>query len=202
MDSKIDFSLYSLSDLYCSAKSIDRDTYPERAKEIDEVIRQREIEQPEEIEAAKNAGQPASRADRLTAAIIDGVLNVLAFIPLVYYMGVEAITDASLPLLAIMFAYGLFTNLILHGYLMHYFRQTIGKHYLSIRIENSDGTQASLVTILIKRMVPMMLINHIPVIGILIAGLVDPLYIFNKQRRCLHDFIANTKVSYFRQHIE
>ena len=42
MDSKIDFSQYSLNDLYSSVKSIDRDMYPERAKEIDALIQEKE----------------------------------------------------------------------------------------------------------------------------------------------------------------
>ena len=79
---------------------------------------------------------------------------------------------------------------------MYYYGQTIGKNYMSIRIENLDGSKASLVTIYFKRMLPMQLISLVPSVGQLIAGIVNPLFIFGKQRRCLHDYIAETKVSY------
>jgi hypothetical protein len=39
---KVDFSSYSLNDLYSSAESVDRTKYPDRAKEIDDLIRERE----------------------------------------------------------------------------------------------------------------------------------------------------------------
>ena len=47
MDSKINFDNYTLEELYDSAQSIDRDMYPDRAKEIDELIVKRQSEQPQ-----------------------------------------------------------------------------------------------------------------------------------------------------------
>ena len=44
MESKIDFSTYSLEELNSSAQTIDREKYPERAKEIDDLINQKNIE--------------------------------------------------------------------------------------------------------------------------------------------------------------
>ncbi|GGW84110.1 hypothetical protein GCM10007391_17260 [Alteromonas halophila] len=76
--------------------------------------------------------------------------------------------------------------------------QTVGKHFMSIRIENLDGTQATLATILLKRMLPMQIVSLIPGIGQILVGFVDPLFIFTKQRRCVHDYIANTRVTRLR----
>jgi hypothetical protein len=39
----------------------------------------------------------------------------------------------------------------------------------------------------------MMVLQQIPGINIF-AGLLDPLFIFRQDRRCIHDFIAGTKV--------
>ncbi|ESP94694.1 hypothetical protein [Pseudoalteromonas luteoviolacea] len=47
MARKIDFSTYSLNDLYLSARAIDRDKYPERAKEIDRLIAEKEESNPD-----------------------------------------------------------------------------------------------------------------------------------------------------------
>jgi hypothetical protein len=45
-------------------------------------------------------------------------------------------------------------------------------------------------------MLPMQVISFIPGVGSIVAGLVDPLFIFGKDKRCLHDYIAKTKVCY------
>lgn len=64
---------------------------------------------------------------------------------------------------------------------------------MSMRIENLDGTKASLTTIYFKRMLPMQLIGLIPSIGQFISGIINPLFIFGKQRRCLHDYLAKKR---------
>jgi uncharacterized RDD family membrane protein YckC len=196
MDSKIDFSSYSLNDLYSSAESIDRELYPERAKEIDSLIRQKEIDSPEEVDTAKNVGEKATKSDRLLAAIIDGVIAVVVMFPVIKYVGFEAIKEPSLSLIGVMFLYGLATTILIHGFLLYYYGQTVGKHYMSIRIENLDGTKANIQTIYFKRMLPMQLVGLIPSVGQLVAGFVNPLFIFGKQKRCLHDYLAKTKVCY------
>jgi len=86
--------------------------------------------------------------------------------------------------------------LILQGYLLFNYGQTIGKHYMGTRIENLDGTKADLKKILLLRILPMSLCSIIPAVGQFITGIVNPLFIFGKEKRCLHDYIAKTKVSY------
>ena len=49
MKKEVDFSKYSLEELYESAKSIDRDKYPERTKIIDALIREKQSHLPERI---------------------------------------------------------------------------------------------------------------------------------------------------------
>jgi hypothetical protein len=67
---------------------------------------------------------------------------------------------------------------------------------MSIRIENLDNTKANLMTIYFKRMIPMQILSIVPFGGQFIAGIVNPLFIFGKEKRCLHDYVAKTKVCY------
>mgnify|MGYP000069498637 FL=1 len=196
MDSKVNFSSYSLAELYESKEAIDSNKYPEKAKEIDRLIQDKLINCPEELDTSKETGKVATRGDRFVAALIDGILAIIAMVPVISYVGFDALKAPTLTLLAAFFLYGVLTVVILHGYLLYHYGQTIGKNYMSIRIENLDGTKANLTTIYFKRMLPMQLIALIPSFGQLISGFINPLFIFGKQKRCLHDYIAKTKVSY------
>lgn len=196
MDSNIDFSSYSLDELYSASKSIDRLAHPARAKEIDRLIAQQEALCNQDIDQTRNAGELATRSDRLLAAIIDGVLGMIMIMPIFFYIGIEELKTATLLQSAGIFFYGICTTMILHGYLLYYYAQTIGKHYLSIRVENLDGSKANFRTICFKRLLPFQLLAQIPLLGPLIVGIINPLFIFTKQRRCLHDRVASTKVSY------
>ena len=196
MDSEIDFSTYTLDELYSSARAIDREAYPDRAKEIDDLIKTREAQNPSENIVSKVAGEKATRSDRLVAAIVDGVLGVVCFIPVFMLVGFDNLSQPTLTLSAGLLGYGILSTLVLHGYLMYQRGQTIGKSLMSIRIENLDGTQASFTTIYFKRMLSMQLLSLVPSVGQFIAGFVNPLFIFGKDKRCLHDHLAGTKVSY------
>jgi uncharacterized RDD family membrane protein YckC len=196
MDSEIDFSTYTLDELYSSARVIDREAYPDRAKEIDDLIETREAQNPSENIVSKVAGEKATRSDRLVAAIVDGVLGVVCFIPVFILVGFDNLSQPTLTLSAGLLGYGILSTLVLHGYFMYQRAQTIGKSLMSIRIENLDGTQASFTTIYFKRMLCMQLLSLVPSVGQFIAGFVNPLFIFGKDKRCLHDHLAGTKVSY------
>ena len=196
MDSKINFSSYTLNELYDSSNSINRELYPDRAKEIDSLIIQKKQELPEVQTEGNVIGEKALKMDRFLSAMVDGFIGIVSMLPIFYVYGLDAFKDPTLTLMSITYIYGVFVIFTLHGYLMYYYGQTIGKHFMSIRIENLDGTKANLTTIYFKRMLPMQVLGLIPSVGQLIAGFINPLFIFGKQRRCLHDYIAKTKVSY------
>jgi uncharacterized RDD family membrane protein YckC len=195
MDSKIDFSSYTLEELHSAASSIDSDKYPERAKEINRLIQERVVTHPEE-DNTKIVGEKATRGDRFIAAIIDGVIGIISAIPIFIYVDFETLTDPTLGLSVMLLTYGIIVGLILHGYLLYHYGQTIGKNFMSIRIENLDDTKASLSTILFKRMIPMQVLSIVPVVGQFLSGIVNVLFIFGKDKRCLHDYVAKTKVCY------
>ena len=140
-------------------------------------------------------GQNAYRSDRFLAAIIDGTLQLILTIPLIIFFGIEGFKTPSLNLIIYTFLYGITLTLVLHGYLLFFYGQTIGKRITGIRIENIDGTKAGFSKIIFVRYLPMSLLSLIPVVGRMIPGLFDPLFIFGKKRKCLHDYIARTKVS-------
>jgi uncharacterized RDD family membrane protein YckC len=71
--------------------------------------------------------------------------------------------------------------------------QTIGKKIVGIRIVDLDNNVPALAKILGLRYLPTRAAALIPIMGS-IYSLVDALFIFFPNRRCLHDLIAGTKV--------
>ena len=196
MDSKIDFSSYTLEELHSAASAIDSEQYPERAEEINQLIQEWVVIHPEEEDNSKIVGDKATRGDRFIAALIDGVINLILAIPIFIYLDFEMLADPTLVLSVTLLLYGVIVGLIAHGYLLYHYGQTIGKNFMSIRIENLDDTKASFTTILFKRIIPMQVLSIVPLVGQFISGIVNVLFIFGKQKRCLHDYLAKTKVCY------
>jgi uncharacterized RDD family membrane protein YckC len=196
MDSKIDFTSYTLEELHSAADTIDSEKYPERAEEINRLIQERPVIHPEEVDNTKRVGEKATKGDRFIAALIDGVIGIISVIPIFIYVDFEILTDPTFSLSVMLLAYGIMVGFILHGYLLYHYGQTIGKNFMSIRIENLDNTKANLTTIYFKRMIPMQILSIVPFGGQFIVGIVNPLFIFGKEKRCLHDYVAKTKVCY------
>jgi uncharacterized RDD family membrane protein YckC len=82
---------------------------------------------------------------------------------------------------------------IVNAVLVHRNGQSIGKHWLGIKVLRKDGSRAGLARIFWLRNVVNGLFGYIPVVGRL-YGLVDALLIFRADRRCCHDLIADTIV--------
>ena len=57
----------------------------------------------------------------------------------------------------------------------------------------NDGRILSLGKIIGLRVLPISLAAHIPIVGGFV-GLIDALFIFGSEKRCLHDYIAGTIV--------
>ena len=134
----------------------------------------------------------ASRTTRLGAAIIDSIILWMPFILAIFlnqFNQILIITIIYLILLLI-----IIVNLIW----LYQYGQTIGKRLLYIKIVRSDGSRASLRRIILLRFLPLSLLSwllgilEINTINILIW--LDPIFIFRKDRRCLHDLIADTIV--------
>jgi len=82
---------------------------------------------------------------------------------------------------------------ILYGYTLQTRRQTPGKFIFRIYIANSDGTVPPLWRVIVLRYWLFASFYTVPVFGGLIY-LLDALFIFRKDRRCLHDLVARTVI--------
>lgn len=155
-----------------------------------------------EVEAERSQsreGTPATRGERFAAAMIDSLIALALFTPLQIALGVyegfprikpQAYWQTLLWALA-----GTVVYLALHGYFLAKSSQTIGKRLIKIQIVNiEDGAPTPIERTILRRYLPVTLATAlIPKVGILLS-LVDSLLIFRKNRRCLHDQIAATRV--------
>jgi uncharacterized RDD family membrane protein YckC len=140
----------------------------------------------------------AERSSRLGAAIVDGLIfGAMVYTPLILGMvGSAAAADAAgqpnAPILLV--GMGLtFAAVVVWIYMtvkqMGATGQSLAKKYFNIKVVRSDGSQASLSNLIWKRNVLNWLISIIP-----IYGLIEVLFIFGEDRKCLHDKIADTIV--------
>lgn len=146
---------------------------------------------------------PADRALRLVAALIDGVIAMVLIVPLMFMGGFwEAAFEAGrsggfglMPLgTTVMWAViGFVLFVLIQGYPLQMTGQTWGKKLLSLKIVDLQGNKPSLADLLLKRYLPTHVIGQVPCVG-LIYVLVDSLMIFRADQRCLHDLIAGTRV--------
>ncbi len=131
----------------------------------------------------------ASAGSRFVALILDYVSIILCFMPAVVMdeMKMQGTNDIQDMVAAGLFIILCIANLILiatEG-------QTIGKKIVGIRIAEMDAsTKAGFMRIVFLRsLVGRGLLGLVP-----LYGLVDALFIFNEDRRCLHDKIGGTHV--------
>ncbi len=128
----------------------------------------------------------ASRAQRFVANLIDGLL----YVPLVLLLPLLEQGGEPVLLLVVLLA-GALT--VYQWYLTATTGQTLGKSWVGIRIVRNDGTPVNFASGVILRSWLVQFIATVPLVGTLFA-VVNVLCIFNEERRCLHDYIAGTKV--------
>jgi uncharacterized RDD family membrane protein YckC len=138
----------------------------------------------------------AGRGHRFGASVIDGVIAMLFMLPLFFALGIFSLSRNGTQSFAMNFvleivSFAIF--ILLQSYFLKKHGQTIGKKIVGIRIVDLEGNVPSLRTLLFRRYAPMHLINGLPVIGGVLS-LIDVLFIFGSERRCIHDLIAKTKV--------
>lgn len=142
-------------------------------------------------------GELATRGTRFLAALVDGIIGLLLAIPFWLtsgawiYFRAERHLPYTYTLAAVV--YGFIGFALIHYYFLNKRGQTVGKKLLNIRIIGIDDQHPGAMSILLKRYLPISLASLLPLIGSLLT-LVDILFIFRKDRRCVHDLIAGTKV--------
>ncbi len=140
----------------------------------------------------------ASRWSRLWASIIDTMIFGICMALIIYFtngielVNGEMITKESTPYWVIIELLNLLLFMGINYKFLINNGQTIGKIILKIKIvdlNNELPTKSSL----LKRYSFYFLPPYIPVIGGIISTL-NILFIFGKEKRCIHDIIAKTRV--------
>jgi uncharacterized RDD family membrane protein YckC len=153
------------------------------------------VEAPVEIE-----GPPlANPWIRLAAVLLDGVFGMICVMPglfICFYLMMQNELDEdnfTLAIYIVSFVFPLPLN-IFQWYLLTKSGQTLGKKIVKIRILNyATGEMPGFGRAVALRWWVHGILCAIPCAGIIYA-LVDALLIFGEARRCIHDYIAGTKV--------
>lgn len=152
------------------------------------------------LDDVASEGQLASRWARLGAAILDALILMVVVVPIALMLGMfEAIMQAAETGGTMSFQYtvtmafvGLAAFLGLNGYLLAKNGQTLGKKLVNIRIVDMQGERVHFGKLIGLRYLPVWVLNYVPVGNLLV--LVNYLFIFRSDKRCVHDLIAGTQV--------
>jgi uncharacterized RDD family membrane protein YckC len=157
---------------------------PPSAKLIDESVTTTDVEL-------------ADRGQRFGASILDAIIGLAFGIPIMLLLGtLDYIRRAQQLPLSVTIAsvvLGFVGFVLLHGYYLKKGGQTIGKKIVGIRIADLDNNIPPIGKILGLRYLPIQVAALIPIVGF-VYPLVDVLFIFRQDRRCIHDLIAGTRV--------
>ncbi len=138
----------------------------------------------------------ASYGQRFLAALIDGLLLMVIVLPIWFMFAFSSVMAGKEPSTAVTMGMGLLSMvayIVLNFHFLNKSGQTIGKKAMGIRVVELDNNKPSVQTLIVKRYLPTALVSMVPVVG-WIFSLVDILFIFREDRRCVHDLIAGTKV--------
>ena len=133
----------------------------------------------------------AGRLTRLAARMLDGLIvgAVGVFAALV----IPSVGESGQLFGGLLFVGFLLGIIIYNLVLLDRAGQTIGKKALGIRIVRLNGDRVSLGRLLGYRWFLVMAISIVPVVGT-IFSVVNALFIFGNEQRCIHDYLADTKV--------
>jgi uncharacterized RDD family membrane protein YckC len=146
--------------------------------------------------ATKSGLVLATRGARFGAGFIDGLIYLAVFIPAMAFIGFGKFTDPqwseslSTKLLFLAFA---IPGYALNWYFVQQSGQTIGKKVAKIRMVRTDGSPLDANRWLFIRILPVYLGSQLPFVGPWLS-IINALFVFRKDRRCLHDHIADTMV--------
>jgi uncharacterized RDD family membrane protein YckC len=157
-----------------------------------------QLSQPQPAKAAVPAAkvvarQLASRGERLMAAAFDGILFMLP-IGAAFLIRPASAGDAQISgTRATIWILGLLAVTCCQMFLLSR-GQSLGKLIVGVRIVDYDTEEnPGFMRLYVWRVLVPALLSLVPFFGQIFA-LVNVLFIFGEQRRCLHDCIAGTKV--------
>ena len=143
----------------------------------------------------------AGRGRRLAASLVDALIIMAITLPPAWLTGyLMMVGDAKrggdpVPLgwTVGWLAAGILTYAVVQGFPLYRDGQTWGKKLLGIRIVGLDGRIPGLLRLLVLRHFVGTAIAQVPLVGPLYT-VVDALFVFTHDRRCIHDLIARTRV--------
>ncbi|HKI77926.1 MAG TPA: RDD family protein [Ignavibacteriaceae bacterium] len=200
--SEQDYSKFTLQELYDHYRKIDNDIEPEKAKNLFSEIEKRERETSAPFES-----KLAPRGLRLLAFAIDiGIIWVISTFSFRFLYGAiftidfrRLFSSGGMEYLQFMyFILACFTILVYFLVNANYLKkngQSVGKKIIGLKIIDSKENVPPLSkTYMIRFFIPAVIATY-PILGWLI-WIVDAAFIFGSKRKCLHDYIADTKVVY------
>jgi uncharacterized RDD family membrane protein YckC len=139
----------------------------------------------------------AGRWTRFVASFVDSFIGMCYGFPILYLLGfwryLAAGQEPPFALTIALAALSFVCFLVIHGYFLKTKGQTIGKLLTGIRIADLDGNLPEFSKVVLLRYLPVSLVALVPVVGPYLS-LVDVVFIFGSERRCIHDMLAGTKV--------
>jgi uncharacterized RDD family membrane protein YckC len=130
----------------------------------------------------------APRGTRFLGAMLDGLIAAAFMIPPLFLFGG---LDSDTGLIGL--GAGALLIMAIQWYLIATTGQSIAKRVLGMKIVKVDGSDVNFVSGVILRVWVIQALGAVPLVGNFV-GLANALMIFGQEQRCLHDYIAGTKV--------
>ena len=138
----------------------------------------------------------ATRWSRLWASILDSLIMMCFTVPLMYFTGgIDLLMEGRQPDAMYMVGMGIagiVFFVLVNGKFLLESGQSIGKKVLKIKIVDLNDVLPSKVHLL-KRYGLYFGLGQIPVVGQFLS-IINILFIFGKEKRCLHDYVGETRV--------
>ncbi len=148
----------------------------------------------------RSAAELATPTQRLVAALLDGLVNLPALLPLLVVFAKRSSDDASLDFTSTEIAWigvaviWILIVTVINLVLLTRCGQTLGKKWTGIRIARiEDNGNPGFVKAVLLRGFVNGAIGSVPMIGP-VYSIVDLCFIFRDDRRCIHDHLAGTRV--------
>lgn len=132
----------------------------------------------------------ASRGSRFLGSLLDGLIYAVFMLPPLFIFA-AAMDSEEAAIIGMLIGLAIVAGI--QWYLIATTGQSIAKRLLGMKIVKMDGSDVNFVSGVIMRSWVVSLMGAIPFVGNFV-GLVDALMIFGQEQRCLHDYIAGTKV--------
>jgi uncharacterized RDD family membrane protein YckC len=149
------------------------------------------------VDAQSGPNVLATRGRRAMAASVDSLVALFLSVPLIFHFKfVERLFQGEDIPLGIELEFevlGFALFMLVNAYFLAKNGQTLGKKLLGIRIATLDGGIPELWRTIVLRYASVSFATMLPYVGYVVYVL-DPIFIYRRDHRCIHDLIAGTQV--------